>query len=490
MIDVALSLVAFIVAIGVLVSVHELGHFWVARRLGFKVLRFSVGFGKPLYRLRGRDPDRIEYWISSIPLGGYVKMLDEREAPVPEAERHRAFNNRPPAQRIAVLLAGPGFNFVFAVLAYWLLFMTGVPGMKAYVAEITPGSAADDAGLRPADVIEAVDGQPTETWEQATLAILDEMLDDGVLDLTVRGANGNVRNVDIDVRGRVEELTEPDALFDGLGLYPFPAWPAEVGTVTPGGPADRAGLEPGDRVLAVDGRRVSGFNGLASLIRARPGETVDLLVERDGREIVLPVTIGVAGGDGEIVNMVGRDRARPADENPPSPERARTGSDGEAVGQIGITRIAEPPHEWDELAERLRAEQRYGPLAALGHGIRKTWEMSALTVTMIGHMVVGDVSMRNMSGPIAIAGYAGDSAQAGFSAFLSFLAIVSISLGILNLLPVPLLDGGQIVYQLAEWIKGAPLSERAMAFGQQLGILFMILLMGFVFYNDLTRVFG
>src|SRR5690606_34512021 len=236
MLDIGLSLIAFIVAIGVLVAVHEFGHFWVARRLGFKVLRFSIGFGKPLARWRGRDADATEYWISSLPLGGYVKMLDEREGPVPEAERHRAFNNRPPPHRIAVLLAGPGFNFLFAVAAYWLLFVTGVPGMKPYIGDVEPGSIADRAGLMAADIIEAIDGEPTETWEHATLAILDGLLDDSALQLRVRGSNGSVRDVELDLRGRISELTEPDALFPGLGIDPGPAVPvpAVVGDVIAG----------------------------------------------------------------------------------------------------------------------------------------------------------------------------------------------------------------------------------------------------------------
>src|SRR5690606_36561768 len=216
---------------------------WVARRLGFKVQRFSIGFGKPLVRWRGRDPDRTEYWISSLPLGGYVKMLDEREAPVPEGERHRAFNNRPPPHRIAVLRAGPGFNFLFAIAAYWLLFVTGVPGMKPYIGDVEPGSIADRAGLMAADIIEAIDGEPTETWEDATPAILDGLPDGSALQPRVRGSDGPVRDVQLDVRGRVSELTEPDALFPGLGIRPGPVvpMPAVVGGVVPGSPAEQAG---------------------------------------------------------------------------------------------------------------------------------------------------------------------------------------------------------------------------------------------------------
>ena len=460
MLDIALSILAFIVAIGILVSVHEFGHFWVARRLGFKVQRFSIGFGKPLARFEGRAPDRTEYWLSSIPLGGYVKMLDEREGPVPEDERHRAFNNRPPPHRIAVLLAGPGFNFLFAAVAYWLLFVTGVPGIKPYVGDVVPGSVAAASGVQPADVIETIGGAPTETWEHATIAMLDELLDDGVLDMTLRGPDDRLRRVELDVRGRVSELTEPDALFMGLGILPNLVRPPVLGDIIEGGPADRAGLEPGDRVVAMDGTEIRSFEAFAALIRPRPGETVTLLVDRGGERLEMELEIG------------------------------STTQNGRVVGQARAFSSSERPAEWERLAESLRAEQRYGPIEALTGGIAKTWDMSALTVRMLVSMVVGDVSMRNISGPITIAAYAGDTAQLGLSAFLGFLAIVSISLGILNLLPVPLLDGGQIVYQLAEWIKGAPLSERAMVVGQQLGMLFMIVLMVFVFYNDLTRVFN
>ncbi|MGB7217127.1 MAG: RIP metalloprotease RseP [Gammaproteobacteria bacterium] len=484
MLDIGLSLLAFIVAIGLLVSVHEFGHFWVARKLGFKVERFSIGFGKPLARWRGRGPDHTEYWLAWLPLGGYVKMLDEREGPVPDAERERAFNRRPPAHRIAVLLAGPGFNFIFAVVAYWLLFMTGVPGIKPYIGEVEPGSTADAAGLRAADVIEAIDGNPTETWEHATLAILDGLLDDGHLELQVRGADGSLRRVELDVRGRISELTEPDALFDGLGIRPGPVpppLPPVVGEVTSGSPAERAGLLAGDRVVEIDGEPVETFEDLAAAIRARPGETVPLLVERGQgcrRE-------GASASDrGQAV------MAAPCSRITLDVEIGRAALDGREVGQIGVASPRELPPEFQSLLDSLVAEQRYGPIDSVSRAVAKTWEMSALTVRMLGRMVVGDVSMRNISGPIAIAGYAGDSAQAGLGAFLSFLAIVSISLGILNLLPVPILDGGQIVFQLAEWIKGSPLSERALAFGQQLGILLMILLMGFVFYNDLSRVFS
>ncbi len=457
MIDVILAIAAFIVTIGILVSFHEYGHFAVARALGFKVLRFSVGFGKPLYRWQGRAPaaaavagtpapEPTEYWISNIPLGGYVKLLDEREGPVPAAERHMAFNRRPIPHRIAVLAAGPGFNFIFAIMAYWLMFVTGVPSLKAFVGDVTPGSTAAEAGLADYDEILAVGNQPTPTWEAATLAILDELLRDGRIDMTVEGADGRARAVELDVRGREAELTEPESLWDGLGFTPG-ALPPVIGEVTPGGPAESAGLLRGDRLLQAGGEPMDNWATWVEFIRARPDETVSVIVQRDGRERRLTLAIGNVEQDGQVFGRIG------------------AGAD-------------------------LYVEQRYGALESIPRGFARTWEMSALTVRMLGRMVVGDVSVRNISGPLTIAAFAGDSARAGLAAILSFLAIVSISLGILNLLPVPLLDGGQIVYQVVEWVKGSPLSERSMLVGQQVGLAMLFVLMSFAFYNDLARIFG
>ena len=456
MTEVILSIGAFVVTIGILVSFHEYGHFFAARRLGFKVLRFSVGFGKPLLRWKGRtrssaatgvsQSESTEYWISSIPLGGYVKLLDEREGPVPAEERHMAFNRRPIPHRIAVLAAGPGFNFLFAILAYWLMFVTGVPSLKAFVGEITPGSTAETAGLAAYDEILTVGGQPTSTWEEATLAILDQMLGDGRIDMTVKGDDGQARNVELDVRGRESELTEPEALWSGLGFAPG-ALPPVIGDVVAGAPAERAGFRRGDRLIRAGGEAVRDWGAWVEYVRARPGEAVSVLVQRDGRERVVELAIGSVEQDGVVIGRIG------------------AGPD-------------------------LYVERRYGLVESLPMGASKTWDMSALTVRMLGRMVVGDVSVRNLSGPLSIAAFAGDSARTGFAAFVNFLAIVSISLGILNLLPVPLLDGGQIVYQLVEWVKGSPLSERSMLVGQQFGLFLLFVLMSFAFYNDLSRIFG
>jgi regulator of sigma E protease len=436
----------FIVAISVLVAAHEFGHFIVARKLGFKVLRFSIGFGRPLLQWRGGPPDHVQYWLSMIPLGGYVKMLDEHEGPVVSEERHRAFHQRPVWQRIAVLLAGPAFNFLFAILAYWLMFVSGVQSPRPFIGAIEPDSVAARAGLRAGDEIAAIGGQPTPTLESALLRTLDEIVGDGLIDLTVNTPEGRTRDVELDVRGRAAELTDPAVLFDGVGVTL--GAPALVASVLEDSPAERAGLEAGDRVVQVDDQPIEGWAQWVAALQNRPGETVELTVLRGDRELVLTATLdAVTEG-------------------------------GQTYGRIGANRVD------------FVTEQRYGIVESVPRAVAKTWEMMTFTVSMISHMITGDVSLKNMSGPLSIADIAGSTANAGLAYFLSFLAAVSISLGILNLLPIPLLDGGQIVYQLAEWIKGAPLSERAMVLGQQIGIFFVIALTGFAFYNDIVRLFA
>ena len=432
----------FIVAISVLVAAHEFGHYIVARKLGFKVLRFSIGFGRPLLSWRGGPPDHIEYWLSMIPLGGYVKMLDEHEGPVDQEDRPRAFHQRPIWQRVAVLLAGPAFNFLFAIIAYWLMFVTGVVALRPLIAGVEPDSVAARAELQSGDEILSVGGQTTPSWESATLRILDELLGDGRIDVTVRGADGATRNVDLDVRGREQELTDPGVLFDGLGLQLGAA--AVVGSIVDASPAERAGLLAGDRVIRGNDQPIEGWGQWVAFLRDKPGEKVDLIVLRGDRELELTATL-----DSVTEN-------------------------GATFGRIG----ANAP------------EQRYGVLESLPRGVERTWEMSTFTVSMVGRMITGDVSLKNMSGPLSIADIAGSTAEAGLAYFLSFLAAVSISLGILNLLPIPILDGGRIFYQLAEGIKGAPLSERAELIGQQIGLFFIIALTGFAFYNDIVRMFG
>lgn len=451
------SVVAFIVAIGVLVAVHEFGHYWVARRLGFKVLRFSIGFGRPLVKWVGKGPDRTEYVIAAIPLGGYVKMLDEREGPVAPEDASRAFQSRPPLARIAVLLAGPGFNFLFAIAAFWLVFMNGVPGLKPVVGDVTVGSFAEQAGLRPDDTLLAVDGRAVATREAAMLGMLDALVDGGDVPLVVRGVDGAERSLDLVVPAdRRRELTEPGALLRGLGFgFWLPRQPVVVETLAEGGPAAVAGLRIGDEVVAVGEEPVADFSAFVERIRLRPGQTVTLGVRRGGELLELPVAVEAQSDDGVL------------------------------VGRIGVTVGGDV-----RFPEEMRTLERYGPFAAVSPALGETWSKTVLTVKFLWRMVTGDVSTKNISGPINIAQYAGLSALGGLAYFLGFLALVSISLGVLNLLPIPILDGGQVLYQVAEMVKGRPLSEELQIAGQKAGVVLLVALMGFAFYNDIARLIG
>lgn len=455
---IVISIAAFIVAIGVLVSVHEFGHYWVARRLGFKVLRYSLGFGRPLWMRHGRDPDRIEYVLAAIPLGGYVRLLDEREGPLPPGEEHRAFNRRPPLARIAVLLAGPGANFLFAIVAYWLLFLQGVPGLKPVIGEVARGTLAAEAGLAADDEILRVGGDPAPTRQAAVLAILERVVDDGRVPLEVQGADGGLRRLEIVVPAAERRaLTEPGILMRGLGFsFWYPPQPVVVAELTEGEPAAAAGIRVGDRIVDVDGVAVTDYPAFVQLIRARPGRETRIGALREGARVEFLLVPRAAVDEGETIGRIGLGAAR--------------GSGG--------------------FPARMQTIERYGPVAAIAPAVRETWHKTALTVRFLWRMVTGDVSTKNISGPINIAQYAGITATEGFVYYLGFLALVSISLAVLNLLPVPVLDGGQIAFQLAEMAKGAPLSMQAQVIGQKVGIAMLVALMGFAFYNDITRLFG
>ena len=451
------SILAFVAAIGLLVAIHEYGHYIVARALGVKVLRYSIGFGRVLWS-RHSGADNTEYCLSAIPLGGYVKLLDERDCAVPFAELGRSFNRQSAGARIAILSAGPVFNLLFAVAAYTVMFIGGVPGMKPVVGPVAAGSLAATAGLREGDRIIAVGDRPVATWEGATLAMLDGMLASGTIRLDVVAGSGSdgSRPVAIRTAGHESELTEPGQLFAKLGLKPWSPEPeAVIGELTPGGAAEQAGFQAGDRILVVDGRPIKNWPEWVKIVRSRPGATL---------------TVGVRRGEVERRLTVAVAREQSADG---------------PIGRIGAA-VQLP----DDLLAGMRSEERYEPVEALIKATLKTWDMSSLTLRMIWRMITGDVSPKNISGPINIAQYAGVSATIGASAFLSFLAIVSISLGVLNLLPIPMLDGGQIVYTVAETMKGGPLSERVQMIGQQVGIGFLLVLMSFAFYNDISRLLG
>ena len=437
------NLLAFIVAISVLVAVHEFGHYIVGRWAGMKVLRFSIGFGKPIWSRRaGRDDT--EYCIASIPLGGYVKFLDSREGPIDPADEGRAFDQRPIPARIAVLLAGPAFNFFFAIIAFWFLFMDGVPAFRPTIGEVAPDSYAAAAGLREGELIVRVGEKDVLAWDGALIGILDSLVSDHQIPLTLEDASGGRRVAIIDIPAdEAAGLTEPGMLFDGLGFGIGPP-PAVIGNLREDGVALDAGLQGGDRIVMIDDQPIAHFRQLVEVVRPLAGQRVAIEYVRDQARRSVYLTLG-----------------------------QRT-VDGVTTGYLGV----------DSLMDNI------GPARSFVSAIEQTWAKSVFTVQMLGRMLTGDVSIKNISGPINIAQFAGESAERGPRYFVDFLILISISLGILNLLPIPVLDGGQIVYQVAEWVKGSPLTERAQIIGQQVGILALLLLMSFAFYNDIARILG
>jgi regulator of sigma E protease len=450
----------FLVAVSLLVTVHEFGHYWVARRLGFKVLRFSVGFGKPLLS-KVAGPDRTEYVLASIPLGGYVKMLDEREGPVPSEDLARSFTRKPPWQRILVLLAGPAFNILFAILLLWGMFWwKGDTEPKPIVGDVMVGSLAARADLRSGDEIKAVNGAPVVGQRDVVFDLLDAMSSRGDAALTVRGTDGRTRVATLSVPDSAERvrLTEPAELFRGLGFeFWLPPLPAVIGTVISDGPAARAGLKPGDRITAIQGRAVKDFRDVVDRIGSHPGETLDITYRRDGVDHTVPVQVA-----------------------------SEDASDGKRIGRINV-KVMTPSVT---VPDSILLHTDFTLWGALARASGEAWNLTIMQGRLVTRMVTGHVSVKNLSGPLSIAEYAGESAQAGTETFLEFLVMISLSLGFLNMLPIPILDGGQIVFQAVEWLKGSPLSERAQAFGQQVGIALLILLMGVALFNDIARQFS
>ncbi|MCS4246685.1 sigma E protease regulator RseP [Pseudomonas sp. BIGb0164] len=444
-------IVGTLVALGVLVTFHEFGHFWVARRCGVKVLRFSVGFGMPL--VRWHDRHGTEFVIAAIPLGGYVKMLDEREGEVPADQRDQSFNRKTVRQRIAIVAAGPIANFLLAMVFFWVLAMLGSQQVRPVIGAVEADSLAAKAGLVAGQEIVSIDGEPTTGWGAVNLQLVRRLGESGTVNVVVREQDSTTETPrELVLDHWLKGADEPDPI-KSLGIRPWrPALPPVLAELDPKGPAQAAGLKTGDRLLALDGQSLGDWQQVVDLVRVRPDTKIVLKVERDGAQIDVPVTLSVRG-------------------------EAKAAGGYLGAGVKGV--------EWPPSMVR---EVSFGPLAAIGEGAKRTWTMSVLTLESLKKMLFGELSVKNLSGPITIAKVAGASAQSGVADFLNFLAYLSISLGVLNLLPIPVLDGGHLLFYLVEWVRGRPLSDRVQGWGIQIGISLVVGVMLLALVNDLGRL--
>lgn len=448
------NLVFFIIAIGVLVAFHEFGHYWVARKLKVKVLRFSIGFGKPLLTWRRtRGEDEIEFMIASIPLGGYVKMLDEREGPVEEELKHRAFNNQPVLTRIAIVAAGPVFNFILAILLYSVFFLNGEEGLRPLIHQPAEDTPAWVAGFEAEDEVLSVEDTPVATWQDFRIALIEHGMDGG--DVTVRVRTAAFAETDRTMSlGQLEILNQKDDVTQVLGLEPWnPDIPAVLGGTQDNSAAQAAGFQKGDIVTEIGGRQISNWQQLVETVQSNPGNSLLFVVLRDGDE--------------KQITLV--------------PEKKKVGE--KLVGFMGAY-----PQVPAELNEKRYVLIEYGPVEALGRATSETWAFSILMLKVLGKMIVGQAALDNISGPITIAQYAGITASIGLLTYIKFLAMISVSLGVLNLLPVPMLDGGHLMYYLIEIVKGSPVSQKFEEIGQQIGLVLLFMLMSLAIYNDIQRL--
>jgi len=444
-------IIGTLVALGVLVTFHEYGHFWVARRCGVKVLRFSVGFGRPL--VRWHDRQGTEFVIAAIPLGGYVKMLDEREGDVPPALLDQTFNRKSVKQRFAIVSAGPLANFLLALVFFWALAMLGAEQIRPVVGAVEAGSLAERAGLMAGHEIVEVNGKATSGWSEVNLQLIRRLGESGSLELLVRDSDSSQsQRLQLELNNWLKGAEEPDPI-GSLGIRPWrPEIAPVVAQLDPQGPAQAAGVRLGDRLLSLDGEALNEWQDVIDRVKPLYGQAVQLEIERDGQRLELPLTLAERGEDGSRRGYLGA---------------------GVAAG------------EWP--AEMLR-NVSYGPLEAVVEGLRRTWTMSVLTLDSLKKMLFGELSVKNLSGPITIAKVAGASAQSGVGDFLNFLAYLSISLGVLNLLPIPVLDGGHLLFYLVEWVRGRPLSDRVQGWGVQIGISLVVGVMLLALVNDLGRL--
>lgn len=449
MFEIIQSVLAFIVCLGILVAVHEWGHFYVARRCGVHVERFSVGFGKPLWRRK--DKLGTEYVIAAIPLGGYVRMLDERIDYVPDEKRHLAFNNKHVAKRMAIIFAGPFINFVFAVFALFVMYLIGLQTVKPVVGSVEPASIAADAGVLAGQQIVAVGDRETPDWEAVNLELVSFIGQDSV-PVTVSDTSGFEKQLNLVTKHWSFNPDEASAL-DSLGLTPFSPKATQVlSVVAENSAASRAGLQVGDKILAFNGETIDNWQRFVEMIHAKPGENVEITINRGGQTQLVSATI---------------DRLDTPD------------------GQIGHLGVGTQFEAWPE---GYVFKHQYGVIEALSRAMERTWRLMTLSIEMLGKLITGDVSVKNLSGPISIAQGAGMSAGYGLVYFLSFMALISVNLGIINLLPLPMLDGGHLMYFTIEWIRGKPVSEAVQEWGFRIGGMLLFTIMSIALFNDIARL--
>ena len=453
MFDFIWNAASFVVALGILVTVHEYGHFWVARKNGVKVERFSVGFGKALWRKTGKDGT--EYVVAMIPLGGYVKMLDERVDDVAEEDKDKTFNSKSVYQRIAIIAAGPFANFAFAIFAFYLMFLIGVPSIKPVIGSISPNSIAAQAQV-PSDVqVVEVAGKTTQDWQDVNLALIGEI---GANTIVIKTKSSDSQYVSSHSLLTKDWQFSPEktTALTSLGITPYrPAVYNELAAIGKDSPAEKSGLQVGDKLVAINNEPIAeGWLDFANKIKRYPNETVSLTIERAGNQQVIAVT-------------------------PQGIEQ-----NGKLIGYLGVSPKS------DNWPDEYRIDISSGLFPAIGESVHRTWNLITLSFNMIGKLITGDVSVKNLSGPIAIAQGAGDSAGYGFVYFLGFLALISINLGIINLLPLPVLDGGHLLYYLIELLTGKPVPEKIQEAGFKFGALALLALMSVALFNDFSRVLG
>ncbi|WPG21685.1 sigma E protease regulator RseP [Kosakonia cowanii] len=449
MLSILWNLAAFIIALGVLITVHEFGHFWVARRCGVRVERFSIGFGKALWRRF--DKQGTEFVIALIPLGGYVKMLDERVEPVAPEMRHFAFNNKTVGQRAAVIAAGPIANFIFAIFAYWLVFIIGIPGVRPVIGEITPNSIAASAQIAPGTELKAIDGIETPDWDAVRLQLVSKIGDSQTTVSVAPFGSNNRQDKVLDLRHWTFAPDKDDPVMS-LGIRPRSAQLEPVlAEVQSGSAASKAGLQAGDRIVKVEGQQLTQWTTFVTLVRDNPGKALALDVDRQGTPLSVTLVPDTKPGN-------------------------------KAEGFAGVVPKIIP------LPDEYKTVRQYGPFSAIAEATGKTWQLMKLTVSMLGKLITGDVKLNNLSGPISIAQGAGMSAEFGLIYYLMFLALISVNLGIINLFPLPVLDGGHLLFLAIEKLKGGPVSERVQDFSYRIGSILLVLLMGLALFNDFSRL--